>query len=283
MIGLAMVPLLLVTLSSPDQPGTVEGNLTLNKQSVVLKYAYAHLHDNAEKVLNRPRELRILLVDREVPPDALMGMAFPPVWGLARDGAVRGLLIELNPADPNNINIILLDKPKEEGRSMTTLSMSKTGAKLFKEWRLTDKRVSGALDRKEESSSDLDFPTAEFTVRFDAPISREHAITAELKGPQAARSPQVAALLLRADAIMRWDMAALKAVSTKRSMAQIESLPPSVVAEFKKVAKKEGAQQKKELAKAQRVVVRGDRATVIIAKGQYATVVKEGGKWKVDD
>jgi len=42
-------------------PGTVQGTLQVNDKAIELRQAYAHLHDNAEGLLDRPKELRILL------------------------------------------------------------------------------------------------------------------------------------------------------------------------------------------------------------------------------
>ena len=54
-------------------PGRVQGSLKVNDRAVALTQAYAHLHDNAERLLDRPQELRLLLADREVPPEAQAG------------------------------------------------------------------------------------------------------------------------------------------------------------------------------------------------------------------
>ncbi|MCW5758631.1 MAG: hypothetical protein KIS90_02525 [Phenylobacterium sp.] len=39
------------------------------------------------------------LTDREVPPSALYGQSFPPIWHMARRGEVKGVLIEFDPDD----------------------------------------------------------------------------------------------------------------------------------------------------------------------------------------
>jgi hypothetical protein len=269
--------------SALGQAGSVKGTLTLNKEAVTLKHAYAHLNDNAEKLAGRKRELRILLVDGEVPADSLYGASFPAVWDLAMAGTVKGLLIEMDPADPQSINIILLEKPTEAGRSLTSLSMSRSGQKLFKEWKLTPQRVAGALDRPEDENPGSEMPSATFSVKFDAPITREPPITADLKGAAAVKSPQVTALLARLDAIGRGDLDAVRATCSKRANRRLDTMPPEAFAELKKMGKQIAAEQRKSLKKVQRVIVRGNRALVIISKNEYATVVKEDGKWKSDD
>ena len=61
--------------ASAIDPGRVQGTLQVNGQAITLTQAYAHLHDNAEGLLDRPRELRLLLTDREVPQESLSGLA----------------------------------------------------------------------------------------------------------------------------------------------------------------------------------------------------------------
>lgn len=280
---IAVFSAFLVALLFPGPAGTVEGRLTLNKQPITLKAAYAHLQDNAEKIPGQSKTLRILLVDREVPEDSLVGNAFPPIWDLAMEGSVRGLLIEMNPADSQNITIVLLDKPSQPGASLTTLTKSRSGQKLFKEWRLSDDRVRGALDHGEEESKEGSLPSAVFSVRFDAPVTREPLISADLKGTAALQSPQVAALRAKIDAVGRGDLAAIRSVSSKRANRRLDRMPPEAFKQLKSMGKQIAAEQRKSLSKVQRVIVRGNRATVILTKNESATLVKEDSKWKTDD
>ena len=71
--------------------GTVQGSLQVDGVTVPLTHAIAHLHDNAERLLRHPRELRVLLADRDVPQQALAGIALGPLLRMAREGRVRGL------------------------------------------------------------------------------------------------------------------------------------------------------------------------------------------------
>jgi hypothetical protein len=65
-------------------PGTAKGTLAVNDETIVLTHSYAHLHDNAEGLLDRPKELRIVLSDREIPYESLRGITFLPVTHMAR-------------------------------------------------------------------------------------------------------------------------------------------------------------------------------------------------------
>jgi hypothetical protein len=187
------------------------------------------------------------------------------------------LLIQMNPADPNNISIVLLEKPTQPGASLTTLTMSRTGQKLFKEWRLKENRITGALD---DANS---LPSAAFSLRFDAPIAKEPPVSADHNGAAALQCPQVAALRAKIDAVGRGDLAAIRAVSSKRANRRLDRLPPEALQQLKSMGKQMAAEQRKALANVQRVIVRGNRATVILNKNESATVVKEDGKWKSDD
>src|SRR5687768_3933207 len=114
------VLLILAMIGSPAsaEPGTVKGTVEARGKAVELKYSYAHLHDNAEGLLTRPRELRILLSDREVPPDALHGISWLRVEDMAMEGKVQGLLLELDPAKPDTLVAVLLARPAEAGLSL---------------------------------------------------------------------------------------------------------------------------------------------------------------------
>lgn len=289
MAAMTLVVLVVTAVFSPSargQAGTVQGTLSINGKPVGISHAYVHLHNNEEKVISRPRELRILLADREVPSDALNGVGFSPIWDLAREGKVRGILMELDPAKPDNLNIVILDKPSEPGHSLATLSLSRTGTKMFKQWTLTPKRLTAAIDHEDSNSGnsrESGLPSVSFSVSFDAPVVMEPSVTADLKGAAARSSPQVQALAAKADALIRSDMAALRKNNTQRANRRLDTYPPEVLAQFKTVGKQAGIEQKKTLARVQRVVVRGKRAIVILSPNEWATVAFEDGKWKVDD
>src|SRR5690242_11306184 len=91
--------------------GTVKGTLKINGQPVELKHAYAHFHDNAEGLLDHPKEVRVLVTDRPVPQASLQGLVFLPIRDLAKDGKVKGLLFELDPKNPNTVAVTLLQQP----------------------------------------------------------------------------------------------------------------------------------------------------------------------------
>jgi len=226
-------------------PGTVQGSLRVNEKEIPLRHAYAHLHDNAEGLLDRPKELRVLVTDREVPQESLIGIAFLPVEDLAREGRVEGLILKLHPDKPDSLTATLLRAPAEPGMSLLTQTKSATGGKLFSDWKFAPTRVLGAIEHRDErKQGSADFPALAYSIRFSAPVFNEPAVTADLKGKQARESPQVRALLERARALG----------------------------------------MEKRLRRVARVVVRGERAVAIYAKNEgWSTLARKDGEWKPDD
>lgn len=262
-------------------PGVAKGSLRVNEKTITLRHAYAHLHDNAEGLLDQTERLRVLFTDREVPPNALDGIAFLPVMDLAKQGRVQGLLFEMAPDDPNKVVMTLLFPPSGPGRFLIRQMINSAEDDLFKDWSLTDQRVAGAIERSGEREPNLsDFPAISYSVRFDAPVFNEPQISADLKGRAALDSPQARLLSAKADAMAKGDFAAAQKVSTERANRWNQAFLAG--AKEGAMAKK-AAELKKALQKIQRVVERGDRAVVILPGKQWFSFVREGGEWKSDD
>ena len=51
--------------------GTLSGTLRIGDEVVELREVYAHFHDNAEGLLDRPKEMRIVLSDRPTNPPGI--------------------------------------------------------------------------------------------------------------------------------------------------------------------------------------------------------------------
>ncbi|MGH9768067.1 MAG: hypothetical protein ACREAB_11585 [Blastocatellia bacterium] len=265
-------------------PGVAVGSLQVNGKNITLRHAYAHLHDNAEGLLDRPKELRVLLTDREVPPNALAGIVFLPVVDLAKQGRVQGLLFEMAPDDPNEVVMTLLYPPSETGQFVIRQSLSVTGEQLFKDWSLTSQRVVGAIERRDEQTSNRpEFPAISYSIRFSAPVFNEPPVTADLKGKAALDSPQLRVLSAKAAALTKGDFAALRSLSTERANRRSEAMLAQRGAEVTRLARQGGAEVGKIIPKVQRMVERGDRAVAIFPGKQWFTFVREGGEWKSDD
>jgi hypothetical protein len=268
---------------APDK-SSCEGTIRVNSTPVELKHVRVHLYDNAEGLATRKKELRILLTDREVPASSIYGTAFPPVWHMAMEGKVQGVLLELDPSDPNNINTILLMKPKQKGRSLMTMSISESGGKVFEGWKYGGGRVSGALKRgKEGNSADEDLPNIVYAVKFDAAVDPGPPVTQDLTGAKALASPQVKVLAQAADAMSKADFAALKNLSSAAGKVQIDEMIAMTGPQAKQSAKQSGTELKAMVKKVKRVVVRGDRATVLMPDGLSVSMVLEGGTWKMNN
>jgi len=262
-------------------PGVAKGSLRVNEKTVTLRYAYAHLHDNAEGLLDKTEKLRVLFTDREVPPNVLDGIAFLPVMDLARQGRVQGLLFEMDPDDPNNVVMTLLLPPSGPGRLLIRQTINVSGEDLFKDWSQTDQRVTGAITRSGEREPGLsDFPAISYSVKFDAAIFNEPQVSSDLKGRAALESPQARLLFEKADALAKGDLESAKKVSTERANRWNQAFLAGAKADS--LAKK-AAEMKKSLQKIQRVVERGDRAVVILPGNKWFNFVREGGEWKSDD
>jgi hypothetical protein len=266
---------------SAIDPGVARGSLRVNDKNITLRHAYAHLHDNAEGLLDKTERLRVLFTDREVPSSALDGIAFLPVMELARQGQVQGVMFEMAPDDPNSVVMTLLFPPSGPGQFLIRQTINVDGEDLFNEWSMTEQRVAGAIERKGEREPGLsNFPAISYSVKFDAPIFNEPQVTADLKGRAALDSPQARLLFAKADALAKGDFAAAQKVSTERANRWNQAFLAGEKADS--LAKK-AAEMKKSLQKIQRVVERGDRAVVILPHKQCFNFVREGGEWKSDD
>lgn len=283
---IALVSLLMASMQPALalDAGTVQGTLQIGGKPIVLQKAYALLHDNAEGVLNFPRELRILLTNKEVPSTGLSGLAFLAVEESARQGTLQGLLLKLDPAKPDNINVTVLMKPAQLGMSLVTYSINTAGAPVIKDFKLSGDRVVGVIERRDESNRDPELPATAYALKFSAPLENESAVTADLKGREAMASPQAKAFVSRASAFTRGDFAAVKQLSTQRGYRELEALQNAQPAQVGAIAKQAGADMQAQAKLIERVVVRGERATIIFRKnGGWANFVRDAGDWKSDD
>jgi hypothetical protein len=265
-------------------PGQARGVLQIGKETVELKEAFAHLCDNAEGLLDRPKEMRIVLCDREVPQESLRGIAFLPVTELAKEGKVRGLLLEFDPGDLSQMVVTVLKPPSQQGASLMTLTLSETGQKLVKNFSLSQTRVGGEVEHAEKGRADEEvLPSVSYSVKFSAPVFNELPVTADLKGKAAQESPQAKVVREKVAALKKGDFEAVKRLSTERSAKQIDALLAQMGSQAPAIAKEMGAEMEKSLQKIQRVVVRESTAVLIYSGKSWSTFVLVGGVWKSDD
>ena len=264
--------------------GTLSGMLRIGDEVVELKEVYAHFHDNAEGLLDRPKEMRIVLSDRPIPQESLRGIAFLPVTRLAREGKVVGLLLQFDPKDQHRMVVTLLRNPSQPGKSLMTLSLVDTESNLFKKLKISGTRVEGEIDYAETPKADSeDLPSLSFSVTFSAPRFHEMPVTADLKGKAAQSSPQVKILREKAKALGKGDFAAVSKLTSEAANRRNEAIMEQMGDQIAAISKEAAVDLEKSLKTTQRVIVRGDRAVVIFANKGWTNFVKEGGQWKSDD
>ncbi len=265
-------------------PGRTQGFLQVNEQTVALTQAYAHLHDNAEKVLDFPRELRLLLVDREVPQEALAGIALQTLEQMARQGTVRGLLLQLDPQNPRRLVVTLLYPPVLPGQPLITQTYRTSSSKPSIELKMNRQRVGGSIEHHDEGQGEArKMPNLAYSLRFSAPLFHEVPCTAVLVGQAAQTSPQMQVLREEARAVETRDLETLQKLSSqpannRRKWAFLTQGGP----EAESLAKQAAAKLRELNQRLKRVVVRGDRAVAVFAGKQWRSFRQEEGQWKYD-
>jgi hypothetical protein len=245
-------------------PGRASGRFNDDGVDFRVKHAIALEMDNVENFPSDEKGLRVLLSDREVPVSAICGLAFPPVWRMARQGKLEALLLRFDPADRNALVTTVLTK-RSDGYQPATISMSNTEG-VWKRLEANPTRVVGEL------SPDA---TKQMLFEFSAPVFT-NAVEADLRGPAAQQSEPMKVLLARAEALGRRDFQAAANYSTADAAAEIAEAPP----ELMKMAPQLSAQLVRGLRRSRRVVIRRETAGVMIGPNEWASLVKVDGAWK---
>ena len=285
-IGLFFFSMLLFSETWAIDPGTASGTLKVDADTVTLNHSYAHLHDNAERWLDTPKEMRILLADREVSEQSLAGLnVFMTLSEMVRQNKIRGVLLRFDPAKPNAIIATVLYPPKNPQQALSNETLSDSSKSPIDKLKISALRVTGAMAHHTDGNADFDWPTVDCKFDFSAPLFNEPAVTASLTGKQALDSVQVKAVLAKAKALAKGDLKAAEQYSTQRSNRETEAFMAQAGAEAPKMAKQMGAEMEKELKKGKlRLVVRGSTAALIIGEkgATLLNLVLEGDSWKVD-
>jgi hypothetical protein len=266
-------------------PGTARGELTVDGQKIPLTHAYALRQDNAEGLMDGP-ELRLLLSDRELSSELLAGPVLGGLDQLARQGAVRGVLMRVT-ADrpPESVHGTVLYAPRDPRMSLPFFTKSGEGGG-FRRFALGDKRVTGEVEEEPAAQSAFaDVPLYGYRASFSAPIFEDRPVTAILKGKEARESPHARAFLAFEKALREGDLEKVRASITPGRWQETEQyVAQAGEAQFKAQTRQMVPPTATRERQIERVVVRGDRATVIYneagAKG-FASVVNDGGRWKV--
>ncbi len=247
-------------------PGVAKGGYKGDEGSFEVSRSVAMAIDGAEGFDDDVR-MRVVLSQTEVPPSALTGIAFPPVWGLARAGKVKGLLLGFDPADRTKVFVTILTPP-EPGYSLATTSLSSTEG-VWSRLDVSATRISGEL------RPDL---TDKMSFSFSAPVFTD-PVVADLKGPAAAASEPVKVLIARAEAMQKGDFATVKSLSTESAAASFAQFDADTL----KLMKREIPGLIQKLKAAKRVVIRRETAAVMLEKGSWASATLLDGAWKGSD
>ena len=277
----------------------------MNGQAITLTQAYAHLHDNAEGLLDRPRELRLLLADREVPQESLSGLSpLTALARLARDGRLQGLLLRLDPKDPRHLELTLLSPPPAPEPAILTWTMTVSsksssldlplappgdkarvrGEKPVFNLSLHPQRVGGAFTCPPEPQPEVPGrPNLACSLRFSAPVFHE------LPSPPCSwAGPPKPAPRCRSSGPRPGPWSRVMSLPSNASpppgaLQETQTLPAPAGPDTDARAKPEAAKLQASLKHLQRVVVRSNRAVAVFANKQFQTFIREGGEWKIDN
>jgi hypothetical protein len=125
-------------------PGRSTGYVQIDDTRIELTEAYAHLHRGTSDHPPRP-ELRIVLSDREIPQESLAGPDTRHLLELTRADVVRGILIRLDPDDPDTLTLTVLAVPRAGQVMLITRAYPETSGEILRDLRLSPQRVSGDL------------------------------------------------------------------------------------------------------------------------------------------
>jgi hypothetical protein len=266
-LWLAGIILLWAGAACAMDAGAASGRYARDKVTIELTHAIALSQDNTEGLLDHGPQMRVLLSDRDVPIQALYGVAFPPVRAMARQGEVRGLLLEFDPADRKSLQITVLAKPDDPGEFAPSLSLSNSEG-LWRSLTADGAHIEGDFQSGDNPG---------LTFRFSASVATD-PIVADLKGADALSSEQVRVLTARAQALGRGDLQGALALTSHEAAAGLRAIP----SEQLKQASASMGELVKALKGVKRVVVRKGSAVAIFGDG-FSSLVFEDGAWKVAD
>lgn len=249
-------------------PGVATGGYHGGEGKFDVSHAVALAMDGAEDFGRDDHvRMRLVLSEAEVLPSALAGLAFPPVWGQARAGRLKGLLLEFDPADRTRLTATIL-APPEPGYSLATITLSNSEG-LWARLDASATRIAGEL--RPGVNDDMAFS-------FSAPVFT-NPVVADLKGPAVQASAPVQVMIARAEALLRGDIPAVISLSTESAAANFTKLEPETI----KLIKREMPGVIQKLKTAKRVVIRRETAAVQLDKDSWASAALVDGVWKGTD
>ena len=162
-VSLVFFLLSVVPTAAAIDPGRSTGYVQVDESRIELTEAFAHLHRGTGDAPPRADELRIVLADREIPQEALAGADAGRVIELARAGAVRGILIRLNPDDPGNVTLTVLEPPADGAGAQMTRHYPAASGHLLRNLSVAPQRVGADLACPPDAALDC-------AAHFSAPL-----------------------------------------------------------------------------------------------------------------
>jgi hypothetical protein len=248
---------------APLAAATASGRFVDEHGALAVSQVTALALDNIDGQGDADVKLRVVLSDRPVPPEALMGGSFPPIWPMARAGQVSGVMLEFDPADRTKARLTILRKPADPAESLETISLSDSTG-LWRALSRTPTRVSG---RFVGDGGKID-------LIFDATVAT-NAVVADLEGSAARSSEFVSTMRQCVRAYTEDDKATLARLSSRERLSRVaaDDVP---LAQRKAFA----AALTPLFDKVQRVVVREHTAVILMPDGFSSSFVKEDDAWK---
>ena len=247
---------------------SVEATLTFKGEARKLDHVLVVRAGN-EEGLQEGARLRILLSDREFPLRFAAGATLLTAKAYARHAGINAVVVLADPAGRDRgAQLSLLNVTGTEEPAFATAS----DTAAFSELTVGNEHASGALVFRGALGLE---------ARFSAPIAAT-PVTADLQGAAALDSAAVKALAAYREALAKSDMAALAQCTTAAHFQEINDFRAKAGDKAFRAAV-QGETGGPPLAKlVQRVIVRGDSASVLLQGGEIAELVQEGGRWKVN-
>jgi hypothetical protein len=281
--------------AADPHPAIVRGELASGRQRLVLTHGAALLHDGAEGLDGGGPRLRLLLSVAPVDSALLQG-GLPQLrlQELSRGGALRAVLVEVDPAAPEQVQISpLLPPVNRSGPEMASLSLYRSGGPgpgAFEKFSFHARRLRAALTYTRESSGP---PEADdirsLAFQVDLPVQPEPAVTARVEGGDAVRAtPQGRLALERARTVASLDAAGLARLRAQ-DPAAVAPLPPEIPeAQLLELLRGLAADQLRGLSGTGLLLVeRGDRAVLVINEGEglrsWISFHRRDGVWRIGE
>ena len=275
MLAAAGLLMLAAPATAQGRVGTASGHyVNRHGDRIELRHARVVLVDEA--AAGRPNEIKVhvLLTEAPAPAEALDGSGNTrSAIELADAGTLRGLLLEFESRNRDDVSVYELDRPRDDfdprGRSIDAQG-------LWREFSLGPNRFAARLD----TGPDTEFtanPEAVFS--FDAPLEYDRVVRI-LTGAEARDSEFVRTAVAVHDALLRGDLDTARRLSTREVAARPVPDRPLNAGE---------RQFLQELVTAirtpTRIVVRQQSATLVVGDetGNLSLdFALEDGQWRLD-